>query len=209
MTSTFLLRAYLGFLGAAGHGKALGLGQNDVILEHRVDVGGNILMGAPSGRPVLLIVAIFFGVFAVQVYRQAEQRTAGCPNQQIQRVQTGPGGFPGPAGACQTDAEFSLTYPSRWPSAMPRPGWSPPGPPQNRAGSAKSAFSDSVASTFGLPPVGLVAGHLLHQGFEVRQLFQHRRPGSLAHPFGSVFLKCGGHGIRVPRLEKHQVFGRI
>ena len=36
-----------------GHGlgdakwKALGLGQDDVVLEHRVDVGGNILMGAP------------------------------------------------------------------------------------------------------------------------------------------------------------------
>ena len=42
-----LVAGILGVLGAAGHGKALGLGQNDVILEHRVDVGGNILMGAP------------------------------------------------------------------------------------------------------------------------------------------------------------------
>ena len=37
----------LGVLGATGHGEALGLGQDDVVLEHRVDVGGNILMGAP------------------------------------------------------------------------------------------------------------------------------------------------------------------
>ena len=37
----------LGILGAAGHGEPFGLGQNDVILKHRVDVGGNIVMGAP------------------------------------------------------------------------------------------------------------------------------------------------------------------
>ena len=37
----------LGVLGAAGHGEPFGLGQNDIILEHRVDVGGNIVMGAP------------------------------------------------------------------------------------------------------------------------------------------------------------------
>ena len=37
----------LGVLGAAGHGEAFGLGQNDVILEHRVHVGGNIVVGAP------------------------------------------------------------------------------------------------------------------------------------------------------------------
>ena len=37
----------LGVLGAAGHGEALGLGQNDVIIEHRVHVGGDIVVGAP------------------------------------------------------------------------------------------------------------------------------------------------------------------
>ena len=42
-----LVAGILGVLGAAGHGEALGLGQNDVVLEHRVDVGGNIVVGAP------------------------------------------------------------------------------------------------------------------------------------------------------------------
>ena len=55
-----LVAGILGVLGTAGHGKPLGLGQNDVILEHRVDVGGNILMGAPSGRTILHVVAVIF-----------------------------------------------------------------------------------------------------------------------------------------------------
>src|SRR5699024_3919942 len=59
-----LVAGILGVLGAAGHGEAFGLGQNDVILEHRVDVGGNIVMGAPSGRAVLHVVAVLLGVFA-------------------------------------------------------------------------------------------------------------------------------------------------
>ena len=34
-------------LRAAGHSEPFGLGQNDIILEHRVDIGGNIVVGAP------------------------------------------------------------------------------------------------------------------------------------------------------------------
>ena len=37
----------LGVLGAAVHGQALGFGQNHIVLEHRVDVGCNILTGSP------------------------------------------------------------------------------------------------------------------------------------------------------------------
>ena len=37
----------LGVLGATVHGQALGFGQNHIILEYRVDVGCNILMGSP------------------------------------------------------------------------------------------------------------------------------------------------------------------
>ena len=37
----------LGALGAAVHGQALGFGQNHIVLEHRVDVGCDVLMGAP------------------------------------------------------------------------------------------------------------------------------------------------------------------
>src|SRR5699024_3372614 len=80
----------LGVLGAAGHGEAFGLGQNDVILEHRVDVGGNIVVGAPSGRTILHVVAVFLGVFAFQVHRQPQRRAAANPHGQVQRVQAGP-----------------------------------------------------------------------------------------------------------------------
>ena len=34
-------------LGAAVHGQAFGFGQNRIVLEHRVDVGSNILTGSP------------------------------------------------------------------------------------------------------------------------------------------------------------------
>ena len=37
----------LGVLGAAVHGQALGFSQNHIVLEHRVDVGCDVLMGAP------------------------------------------------------------------------------------------------------------------------------------------------------------------
>ena len=85
-----LVAGILGVLGAAGHGKALGLGQNDVILEHRVDVGGNILMGAPTGRTILHVVAVLLGVLAFQVHRQPQASAAAKPHQKIQRVQAGP-----------------------------------------------------------------------------------------------------------------------
>ena len=34
-------------LGAAVHGQAFGVCENDIVLEHRVDVGSNILTGSP------------------------------------------------------------------------------------------------------------------------------------------------------------------
>ena len=37
----------LGVLGAAVHGQAFGFGQNHIVLEHRVDIGSNILTGSP------------------------------------------------------------------------------------------------------------------------------------------------------------------
>ena len=42
-----LVPGVLGLLGAARHGEAFCLSENDVILEHRVDVGGYIGRGAP------------------------------------------------------------------------------------------------------------------------------------------------------------------
>lgn len=37
----------LGVLGATVHGQALGFGQNHIVLEYRVDIRCNILMGSP------------------------------------------------------------------------------------------------------------------------------------------------------------------
>ena len=80
----------LGVLGTAVHGQALGFCQDDVILEHRVDVRGNIVMGAPTGAAVLHIVAVFLGVLGFQIHRQPQASAAAQAHSQVQRVQTGP-----------------------------------------------------------------------------------------------------------------------
>src|SRR5699024_11067143 len=52
----------LGVLGAAVHGQALGFSQNHIVLEHRVDVGCDVLMGAPAGAAILHTVPVLLGV---------------------------------------------------------------------------------------------------------------------------------------------------
>ena len=42
-----LVPGRLGVFGPPGHGQAFGLGQQDVVFKLGVDVGGNILGGAP------------------------------------------------------------------------------------------------------------------------------------------------------------------
>ena len=77
-------------LGAAVHGQAFGFCENDIVLEHRVDVGSNILTGSPTGRAILHAVTVLLGVFTFEIHRQTQASTAAQPHQQIQRVQAGP-----------------------------------------------------------------------------------------------------------------------
>jgi len=77
-------------LGTAVHGQAFGFRENDIILEHRVDVGSNILTGPPAGRTIFQTMSIFLGVLAFKIHRQTQAGTATQPHQQIQRVQAGP-----------------------------------------------------------------------------------------------------------------------
>ena len=80
----------LGVLGAAVHGQALGFSQNHIVLEHRVDVGCDVLMGAPAGAAILHTVPVLLGVLAFEIHGQSQASAAAQPHQQVQRVQAGP-----------------------------------------------------------------------------------------------------------------------
>ena len=56
--------------GTIVHGQALGLREDDVVLEYRVDIRRDVLMRAPAGTAVLHILAEFLGVLAFDVDRQ-------------------------------------------------------------------------------------------------------------------------------------------
>ena len=55
-----LVPGRLGVFGPPGHGQAFGLGQQDVVFKLGVDVGGNVLGGAPPGRRVKILNTINF-----------------------------------------------------------------------------------------------------------------------------------------------------
>lgn len=69
------------------HGQALSLGENDVVLKGRIDIGGNVGGGSPSGTAVLHILAEFLGVLAFDVDRQPERGGDQEADQQIGRVE--------------------------------------------------------------------------------------------------------------------------
>ena len=71
--------------GTIVHGQALGLGENDVVLKGRIDIGGNVGGGSPSGTAVLHILAEFLGVLAFDVDRQPERGGDQEADQQIGR----------------------------------------------------------------------------------------------------------------------------
>ena len=75
---------------AAAHGQAFGFGQNHIVLEYRVNVGRDVLMGAPAGGAILHTVPVLLGVLALEIDRQPQASTAAQPHQQIHRVQAGP-----------------------------------------------------------------------------------------------------------------------
>ena len=59
-------------LGAAVHGQALRFRQNHIVLEYRVHIRGNVLMGSPAGGTILHAVAVFLRIFAFQIHRQPQ-----------------------------------------------------------------------------------------------------------------------------------------
>lgn len=79
----------LGIFRAAGHGEFFRLGQRDVPVGDRIDIGGNIGRRAPSGAAVFDALAIFAGVFPFGVHRQPDDDRLGDAHQQVQRMQAG------------------------------------------------------------------------------------------------------------------------
>ena len=69
MTNTFLFRDGLGVFGAVVHGEAFRLGQENVVIKHRVDVRGDIFGAAPTGTAVFYAFAVFLGVLALAVHQ--------------------------------------------------------------------------------------------------------------------------------------------
>ena len=65
------------------HSQALGLREDDVVLEYRVDIRCNVLMRAPAGAAVLHILAELLGVLAFDVDRQPERGGDQNTNHQI------------------------------------------------------------------------------------------------------------------------------
>ena len=88
MTRMFLFRAYLGIFRAAGHGELFRLGQRNVPVGNRIDIGGNIGRRAPSCAAVLNALAIFLCILALGIHRQPNNDRPGDTRQQVQRMQT-------------------------------------------------------------------------------------------------------------------------
>ena len=79
----------LGVFGPPGHGQAFGLGQQDVVFKLGVDVGGNVLGGAPSGRAVFLALAVLLGVLALAVHDEPDSHCPGNAHAEVKRMQAG------------------------------------------------------------------------------------------------------------------------
>ena len=73
--------------GAVVHGQALSLGEDDVVLEYRVDIRRDVLMRAPAGAAVLHILAKLLCVLAFDVDRQPERGGDQEADQQIGGVE--------------------------------------------------------------------------------------------------------------------------
>ena len=79
----------LGVFRAAGHGELFRLGQRDIPVGDRIDIGGNICHRAPSCAAVLDALAVFAGVFPFGVHHQPDDDRPGDAHQQVQRMQAG------------------------------------------------------------------------------------------------------------------------
>ena len=84
-----LVPGRLRVFGPPGHGQAFGLGQQDVVFKLGVDVGGNVLGGAPSGRAIFFTLAVFLGVLAFAVHDEPDSHRSNNAHAQIKRMQAG------------------------------------------------------------------------------------------------------------------------
>ena len=69
-----LVPGVLGIFRAAGHGELFRLGQRNVPVGNRIDIGGNIGRRAPSCAAVLNALAIFLCILALGIHRQPNNR---------------------------------------------------------------------------------------------------------------------------------------
>ena len=67
----------LGVFGPVVHGEAFRLGQEDVVVKHRVDVRGYIFGASPTGAAVLDAPAVFLGVLVLAVHYQPQCHRTG------------------------------------------------------------------------------------------------------------------------------------
>ena len=72
-----LVSGILGFFRAAGHGELFRLGQRDVPVGNRINIGGNIGRRAPPGAAVLDAPAIFLCILALGIHRQPNNDRPG------------------------------------------------------------------------------------------------------------------------------------
>ena len=84
-----LVPGRLGVFGPPGHGQAFGLGQQDIVFKLGVNVGGNVLGGAPSGRAIFFTLAVFLGVLAFAVHDEPDSHRSNNAHAQIKRMQAG------------------------------------------------------------------------------------------------------------------------
>ena len=73
-------------LWAAVHGETFRFCQNDIVAEHWVNVGSDILLCTPPGRAILFVLAELLGVLAFDVYGKPDQPSDGSPHKQINEV---------------------------------------------------------------------------------------------------------------------------
>ena len=78
-----------GIGGTVVHGQAFRLGENDVILKGRIDIGGDVGGGTPPGGTVLLVVPKFLGVLAFDIHSQPHGSGNADSDTQVSRMEAG------------------------------------------------------------------------------------------------------------------------
>ena len=79
----------LGVFGPPGHGQAFGLGQQDIVFKLGVDIGRNVLGGAPPGRTVFFTLAVLLGILAFAVHNEPDSHRSNNAHTQVKRMQAG------------------------------------------------------------------------------------------------------------------------